>query len=56
MNQMDALSPLMIECFTNVPNFQPYVALANNVRLDEMNPGTASLSRGERSWADKSLN
>ncbi len=55
MNQMDALSPLMTDCFTNVPNFQPYTALTNNVPLAEMNPGTASLSRKERYWANKSL-
>jgi len=55
MNQMDALAPLMTECFTSVPNFEPYTALTNNVRLDEMNPGTASLSRKERYWANQSL-
>jgi hypothetical protein len=55
MNQMDALAPLMTECFTAVPNFEPYTALTNNIRLDEMNPGTASLPRKERYWATQSL-
>jgi len=55
MNQMDALSPLMTECFTTIPNFQTYNVIANNVRLDEMNPGSASLSRKQRYWANKSL-
>jgi hypothetical protein len=55
MNQLDALAPLMTECFTMTPNFQPYTALTNNVRLDEMNPGTAALSRQERYWVKQSL-
>ncbi len=54
MNQMDAISPLMTDCFTNVPDFQTYSVLPNNVSLDEMNPGSASLSPGQRYWADKS--
>ena len=55
MNQLDALAPLMTECFTSVPNFDPYIALTNNVRLDEMNPGTASLSRKQSYWVKQSL-
>lgn len=59
MNQMDALSPLMTDCFIppgGIPNFQPYTKLANNVALDEMNPGsTANLPKKERYWAEKSL-
>ena len=55
MNQMDALAPLMTDCFTTVPDFKPYTALTNNISLAEMNPGTASLSRKERYWANKSL-
>jgi hypothetical protein len=39
-----------------VPNYQPYTALPSNIRLDEMNPGSASLPRKERYWVKQSLN
>ncbi|MDB6017346.1 MAG: Phosphoesterase family protein [Pedosphaera sp.] len=56
MNQQDAAGPLMTDCFTNTPDFTPYTALANNVPLDEMNPGTlAALSWQDRYWAGKSV-
>jgi hypothetical protein len=59
MNQMDAMSPLMSECFTNVPDFTSFTALPNNIPLDTMNPGTtnslASLTSKERYWAKKSM-
>jgi hypothetical protein len=53
MNQQDAMSPLLTDCFTNIPNFTPYSALANNVPLDQMNPGTTAgiQNRMERHWA-----
>ena len=55
MNQQDAMGPLMTDCFTNTPNFTPYTALANNIALNEMNPGTTgSLSPKDRYWAWKS--
>jgi len=38
MNQMDATATPMTDCFTDQPDFTPYVALTNNVPLDEMNP------------------
>jgi YVTN family beta-propeller protein len=38
MNQMDASATPMFDCFTDVPDFRPFSALANNVPLDEMNP------------------
>lgn len=57
MNQMDAMAPLMFDCFTNTPDFTPYTALANNIPLDEMNPGTLGMiQRGsEEMWANRSL-
>jgi DNA-binding beta-propeller fold protein YncE len=57
MNQEDAQSALMVDCFTNTPNYTPYVALPNNVPLNTMNPGTtgAIMNRTERYWAQKSL-
>ncbi|MDB6022421.1 MAG: Phosphoesterase family protein, partial [Pedosphaera sp.] len=52
MNQMDASGPLMGDCFTSTPDFTTYTALANNISLSEMNPGTTgALSRKERYWA-----
>ncbi len=38
MNQFDATATPMFDCFTNTPDFTPFVALKNNVPLDEMNP------------------
>ena len=57
MNQMDASSPLMSDCFTMQPDFTPYTSLPNNIPLDEMNPGTTAktMSREDRYWAMQSL-
>jgi hypothetical protein len=38
MNQFDATATPMADCFTDLPNFTPFIAVANNVALDEMNP------------------
>ena len=38
MNQMDATATPMTDCFTNQPDFTPYVAMSNNVPLNQMNP------------------
>lgn len=51
MNQQDAMSPLMFECFTNVPDFTPYTALANNVPLDEGVGTAANPSPKQQYWA-----
>jgi len=53
MNQQDAMSPLMFECFTNVPNFAPYTALTNNVPLDEGVAGASNPTRKQRYWAQQ---
>lgn len=37
MNQFDAAATPMFECFTNTSDFTPFVALTNNVPLDQMN-------------------
>ncbi|HNQ88729.1 MAG TPA: alkaline phosphatase family protein [Verrucomicrobiota bacterium] len=55
MTQLDAGAPLMTACFTPVADFTPYSCLSNNIPLDEMNPGTASLPPRERHFADLSL-
>jgi len=38
MNQFDATATPMFDCFTNQPDFTPFVAVPNNVPLDELNP------------------
>jgi YVTN family beta-propeller protein len=38
MNQMDAAATPMFACFTHQPDFTPYVAVTNNIPLDQMNP------------------
>jgi hypothetical protein len=44
MNQMDAIASAMTDCFTDQPDFTPYVALSNNVPLDQMNPTPKKVS------------
>jgi YVTN family beta-propeller protein len=46
MNQFDASATPMFDCFTNVADFTPFVALTNNVPLDQMNPDPKKLSDG----------
>jgi DNA-binding beta-propeller fold protein YncE len=38
MNQMDATATPMFDCFTNVADLTPFIAVTNNVLLDHMNP------------------
>jgi hypothetical protein len=38
MNLMDATASPMFDCFTDKPDFTPFVALTNNVPLDQLNP------------------
>jgi YVTN family beta-propeller protein len=44
MNQLDATARPMFDCFTNVPDFTPYLAVTNQVPLDQMNPSPKKLS------------
>ena len=44
MNQMVATATPMFDCFTNVPDFQPYDAVPNNIALDQMNPDEKHVS------------
>jgi YVTN family beta-propeller protein len=44
MNQMDATATPMFDCFTNVPDFTPYNAVANRIPLDQMNPNPKTIS------------
>jgi hypothetical protein len=54
MNQIDAGSPLMTECFTERPDFAPYTARKNTVPLDQLNPSKTAVSGEARQWADES--
>ncbi len=38
MNQFDASATPMFDCFTNIPNSEPFAALPNLIPLDQMNP------------------
>ena len=52
MNQQDAMGPLMFGCFTNVPNYTPYITLTNNIPLTEGMVGTVGPAPGpkQRYW------
>jgi YVTN family beta-propeller protein len=53
MNQQDAMAPIMFECFTNVPNFAPYIARPSNIDLAEGVSGTAALTPTQLYWAKR---
>ncbi|MEO6034211.1 MAG: alkaline phosphatase family protein, partial [Verrucomicrobiota bacterium] len=53
MNQQDAMSPLMFECFTDVPDFTPYTALPNNIPLTEGVAVAGKMSSKQRYYARK---
>ncbi len=38
MNQFDATARPMFDCFTEEPDFRPFVSVPNQIPLDEMNP------------------
>ena len=44
MNIMDASATPMFDCFTDQPDFSPFVALPNNIPLDQMNPDPKKVS------------
>jgi hypothetical protein len=44
MNIMDATATPMSDCFTDRPDYTPFVAVPNNVPLDEMNPDPKRIS------------
>jgi hypothetical protein len=44
MNQMDAMAPVMRDCFTNTPDMTPFTALPNRVPLNKMNPKKVALT------------
>jgi YVTN family beta-propeller protein len=55
MNQMDAMAPVMRECFSEKPDFKSYTAVENLIPLDEMNQQLARLNAKQQYWARKSL-
>ncbi len=54
MNQIDAASPLMTDCFTKTVDLAPYTARKNNVPLDQLNPPKTALRGEALHWAKKS--
>ncbi|MCB9884307.1 MAG: bifunctional YncE family protein/alkaline phosphatase family protein [Planctomycetes bacterium] len=44
MNVFDASATPMFDCFTEVPDLTPFVALPNNVPLDELNPRSTAIA------------
>ena len=44
MNQLDATATPMFDCFVDTPDYRPFMALKNNVPLDEMNPEPKKVS------------
>jgi YVTN family beta-propeller protein len=44
MNQIDATATPMGDCFTDVPDFTPYIAEPTNIPLDQMNPDPRKIS------------
>ena len=57
MNQFDMAANPMTDCFTDKPDFTPYVALVNQIPLDEMNPLLSSLNKSGKQYyyAKKSM-
>jgi len=56
MNQFDSSATPMTTCFTDRPNLEPYQAVPNEIRLDEMNPKLSEITDPrQRYWAQKSL-
>ena len=51
MNQQDAMGPLMSACFTNIPDYTPYISLSNNIDL--ISGGVASQSSKALHYATK---
>ena len=44
MNQFDATATPMFDCFTNAPDFTPFICLPTNIALNEMNPEPKKIS------------
>ncbi|HCU20259.1 MAG: hypothetical protein A2X05_10895 [Bacteroidetes bacterium GWE2_41_25] len=55
MNIQDAIANPMTGCFTEEPDLSPYIAVPNNIPIDEMNPELSTLSGRELHFAKKSM-
>ncbi len=44
MNQIDATATPLSDCFTDTPDFAPFVAVPTNIPLDKMNPNPKGIS------------
>ncbi|MEO6597821.1 MAG: bifunctional YncE family protein/alkaline phosphatase family protein [Planctomycetota bacterium] len=44
MNVFDASADPMFDCFTETPDLTPFVALPNNMPLDQMNPNSTAIA------------
>ena len=54
MTRFDALTPPMSACFAEAPDLTPFIAVLNQVKLNDMNPPRTALSPSERRWFDRS--
>ena len=55
MNIMDATAMPMFDCFTSIANTEPYIAVPNQIPLDEMNKELSQLKGKELHFAKKSM-
>jgi hypothetical protein len=55
MNIQDAIANPMTDCFGTEPDLTPYVAVPNNIPLNEMNKPLSSLSGKALHFAKKSM-
>jgi hypothetical protein len=55
MNIQDAIATPMFDCFTNTPDYNPYISVKNQIPLDEMNPPLTALSDKALHYAKLSL-
>lgn len=55
MSQFDLVATPMVDCFTDKPNFTPYIALPNQIPLDQMNAKFSTLTGKQKYWAKKSM-
>jgi YVTN family beta-propeller protein len=55
MNIQDAIAGTMNDCFTKEPDLTPYVAVPNNIPVNELNPPLSALSGKALHFAKKSM-
>ncbi len=55
MNIMDATAMPMFDCFSSQADLTPYLALKNNIPLDEMNPDLSTLKGTALHYAKRSM-